>query len=292
MFVILGASGKVGAATITALRAQGRPVRAVLREPAQAEPFAQAGCEIAFADIGDPSALSEAMRGACAVQAILPTTPTADDAPGAMRAMIASLAAALGMAAPPLILAISDYGAQHAEGTGMAQIYHEFEAALFRLSARLIVLRSAEHMENIQRLLPVAARAQILPAFHHPLSKSFPTVSARDVGAIAAERLLDAEQDRTSRMIIHVEGPQRYNMLDLATIIGASIGAPVSASRLARAQWSGALRAGGMSESYAELICAFFDAHNAGRIEIEPAIGPVLLGRTEFSDLLRSWPML
>jgi NAD(P)H dehydrogenase (quinone) len=47
MFVILGATGKVGRTTIKQLRSQGAPVRAVVRKSSNANNLSALGCEIA-----------------------------------------------------------------------------------------------------------------------------------------------------------------------------------------------------------------------------------------------------
>lgn len=53
MYVIFGASGKVGSVTAAALRKAGRPVRAVVRDERQAQPLIAMGCEAAIADLTD-----------------------------------------------------------------------------------------------------------------------------------------------------------------------------------------------------------------------------------------------
>jgi NAD(P)H dehydrogenase (quinone) len=45
MFVILGATGKIGAATIGALRQAGAPVRAAIRDKDKAAQFLNTGCD-------------------------------------------------------------------------------------------------------------------------------------------------------------------------------------------------------------------------------------------------------
>ena len=68
MYVIFGASGKVGRATAIALRNAGRPVRAVVRQAKQGEALAKIGCEIVCADLTDPTTVASAIKGATAVQ--------------------------------------------------------------------------------------------------------------------------------------------------------------------------------------------------------------------------------
>jgi NAD(P)H dehydrogenase (quinone) len=49
---------------------------------------------------------------------------------------------------------------------------------------------------------------------HHPVSKRFPTVSAQDVGRIAAQLLTDGVTVSAPRVVL-VEGPRRYDSNDI-----------------------------------------------------------------------------
>lgn len=283
MFVILGATGKVGRTTARLLREAGAPVRAVVRDPAGAVPLADLGCTIAVADLHDAPALTRALGGATAVQMICPVEAKAEDPLAAMRHATDTVAQALDAAGTPRVLAISDYGAEHAEGTGVTLAFHALEARLRALPVPVTFLRSAEHMQNHARVIGVAARTGVLPSLHQPLDKKFPTVSAFDVGVAAAELLLEP----AAPGVIHIEGPQRYTPTEVAAILSALLGRPVAAQPTPRAEWDAALAAGGVPAGYIPLVAALYDAHNAGRIDTERSAGPVRHGRTGLADALR-----
>jgi NAD(P)H dehydrogenase (quinone) len=287
MFVILGATGKVGRATITALRKAGAPVRAVVRDRAKAQPLAELGCEIAMADMLDASAVARAIEGASAVQMICPVNPKGADAAADMQRAIESVGEALQTVPPPVVLAISDYGAEVESGTGVTWLFHVLEERLRRLSSRLIFLRSAEHMQNWARMMPVVIKTGSVPCMHHPLTKLFPTVSTSDVGAIAAELLLSPAAAADSPRIVHVEGPRRYTSLDVAEAMSSLFGRKISAHELPRTEWESTLLRAGPSESYVRLIAELFDAHNAGRIDAEPGVGEIRRGPTELVEALK-----
>ena len=61
----------------------------------------------------------------------------------------------------------------------------------------------------------------------------------------------------------------------------------VSAHELPRTEWGTALRRGGLSESYAQLVIDLYDAHNAGRIDAQDGVGEIRRGRTELVDALK-----
>lgn len=285
MFAILGATGKIGRATIAALRKRGLPIRAILRDRSRSQEFVDLGCEVAVADIDDVGALTEAIDGARAVQVICPIDIRALDARAEMLQLIETMGEALDRANPQLVLAISDYGAEVKSGTGITLLFNALEARLRKLCSRKIFLRSAEHMENWSRVTRVAVETGQLHSFHHPLTKLFPTVSAFDVGAIAADLLLE---DKDARLrIVHAEGPRRYTPNDVAAVIGALVDRPVAAWELPRSQWEAVLTRGGLSESYAGLVTELYEAHNAGRIDAERDVGEIRRGTSELTDALR-----
>jgi len=287
MFVILGAAGKAGGATIEVLRSAGQPVRAVIRDGSQAAPLVAAGCEIAIADLRDASALARAFAGASAVQVICPPAPQAVDAKAEMESSISAIGLALCAARPPLVLAISDYGAELPDGTGITALFHALEARLRRLPGDLIFLRSAEHMQNWARVGALAAQTGRLQSLHHPLTKLFPTISAHDVGRIAGDLLLSHRTGGCSPRIVHAEGPRRYTPQDVASAMASLLGPDIAAAALEREKWDSVLTAAGLSESAVRLVTELYDAHNAGRIDVEAGVGEIRYGTTELIDALR-----
>jgi NAD(P)H dehydrogenase (quinone) len=287
VFVIFGANGRAGAVTARRLRKKGRAVVAVVRDRAKGRDLAALGCEIAIADLRDADAVTAALESATAVQVICPVYPRSEQATAEMTAVVDAVSTALGRARVPRIVAVSDYGAELTEDTGITRIFHLFEARLRALSADVTLLRSAEHMQNWARLIPAASKTGILPSLHHPLSKKFPTVSSFDVGAIAAD-LLTAPAGSPSPRVVHVEGPRRYSINDVASALSAILGRSVVAHELPRAEWMAALTSGGLSRDYATLVTTMFDVHNAGRIDAEHGSGEIRRGATELHEVLAS----
>jgi len=284
MFVILGATGKIGRATIGGLRPHGLPIRAVVRNRSKVDELRALGCGIAYADLTDGPALVEATKGASAVQVICPTFVQAENALAGMKATIDTVAGALAQTCPAHVLAISDYGAQLPAGTGITLAFHYLEAQLRKLPVSLTFLRSAEHMQNWGRSVGRALQTGVLGSLHHPLTKSFPTVAAGDVGLIAADLLMSDGSD-TPR-IVHAEGPRRYSIVDVAEALSAAAGREIIAQEIPRQDWISILTAGGMSPSYAKLVADLFDAHNAGRIDAEQGVGEIRKGKTELHTVL------
>ena len=285
-YTIFGATGKVGRATVRALLDRDHSVRAVVRDEHRGRELLDLGCELAVADARDPATIASAVDGADAVQAICPIVPTAVDARAELLGVVDAFADALGSAPPPTVIAISDYGAELDAGTGVTMTFHHLEQRLRELPSDVTFLRSAEHMQNWRRQVPAAVGSGVLGSLHQPLTKRFPTVSAPDVGIVAAELLTDAAVPSSAPRVVHLEGPRRYTALDVAATLSDLGGREVVARELPRSEWVATLQRGGVGASYAELVAELFDAHNAGRIDAEPGAGEVRHGTTELRAAL------
>jgi uncharacterized protein YbjT (DUF2867 family) len=69
VILVVGATGQVGSLVVRRLRAEGRPVRALVRDPATAADLADTGAELAVADLGRADSLDPALDGVTAVVA-------------------------------------------------------------------------------------------------------------------------------------------------------------------------------------------------------------------------------
>ena len=286
MKVIFGATGKVGGAVVAELRRRGLGVKAVLRDVSSGEHLARLGCALASADLQDPRAVERAMKGADGVLVLCPVLATAGDLLADAQRTIDALGSAVDAARPGHVVALSDYGAHRAAGTGLTMIFHRLEARLSAAPVPTTFLRSAEHMENWSRQVPVARARGVLASLHQPLTRLFPMVAAADVGLLAAELLAGPAPPPGSPRVTHVEGPRRYAVTEIADVLARLVARPVGARELPRERWVSALVSGGLGESYAQLVAELQDAQAAGVIDVEPGHGEPRRGRTELADAL------
>jgi NAD(P)H dehydrogenase (quinone) len=284
MIVVCGATGRIGGTAARALRARGLAVKAVVRDAAKSAPLVEQGCTLAVADLADASSLTKAFRDATAVLVICPVPPSEVVVEKARR-VIDGVGAALEAVAPAVVVAISDYGAHVPDGTGITLILRSLDGRLRGLRAATTFLRSAEHMQNWLRQLAVVRATGMLPSLHHPITRPFPTVSAFDVGRVAAEILAAPAAALAGPRTIHVEGPRRYAAADVAAVFARRLGRDVTAHAVDRAEWAAALAKAGIGGSFARLVIELQDAHNRGLVEIEPG-GTVHRASTELADAL------
>ncbi|KAF2167353.1 hypothetical protein M409DRAFT_66010 [Zasmidium cellare ATCC 36951] len=286
MYAIIGAAGKVGYATAQVLRQANVPVRAILRDAAKATPLREIGCEIAVADVHNTSELASAIRNAEAVHVIIPPSPQHKDGAQDMRDIITSIIAALEQEKPNRILAISDYGSHVARDIGMPTVFRGLEERLRNLPGNKIILRTAEHMQNWARAIPAAMESGTFVSLHDPLDTPFPTISAPDLGKIAAEVLLrDAAGEKYD--IVHAEGPRRYSANDVAAALSDLSGRPIKAVALPRSEWQTAIERGASPSLATLLVKANYAQNEAGVVDVEQGAGEVRYGKTELIDALR-----
>ncbi len=215
--LILGASGRVGAATLRALAAAGSPgpIRLLVRDPARLANI-PAGCEIIEGAIEDEAALNRALRGAGAVLLVTPDGPqqvsletrVIEQAQRLGRAHIVKISANTAGLAPPV-----SFGRGHAA----------VEARLRSSGLPYTILRPTIFFQSIPLFFSPA---------HRPTRLIAPTAGGRiafvdvaDVGAAAAA-LLSRPPARSAEHPL--TGPQAYSLAEVADALGARLGHKVS----------------------------------------------------------------
>ena len=264
MFAITGITGQVGGALARSLLAQGRPVRAVVRDAAKAEPWRAQGCEVALADIGDAAALARSFSGCEGVFLLLP--PTFDPSPDFSEAArtIAAMRAALLEARPGRVVVLSTIGARAAQPNLLSQL-GMLEAAMADLPMPVTVLRPGWFIENLVWDVPAARERGEIESLLQPLDRAVPMVATEDVGRVAAELLL--EEFAQPHRIVELEGPQRLSPNELAAALAKALGRPVRATSVAREEWEARFRAQGMQNPLPRI--RMLDGFNEGWIAFE-----------------------
>lgn len=281
MFVIMGATGKVGGAALEALKQRGIALRAVARDPARAQGL---GVEIVRGDASETESLVTAFSGAQAAFVMLVPPYQALDVVAASRVMARSISDAVRTARVPHVVALSSLGAHLSEGNGIVQVLHDFEVALAAAAPSLVFLRPGEFMENWAGVLPVAREAGVLPSGKLALDQRHEAVSALDVGLAAADLLLDP---RPGTRIVDLAGPASCSAREAAAVLSRLLGKPVTAVPSSREQSVAALVAAGLGADYAEKLADLDEAINAGRLDFPPG-GDLRRGTVTLDAVLQS----
>jgi len=281
MYAITGISGKVGGAVAEALLQAGLPVRAVLRNPANAAAWAARGCDIAIADMTDAAALARAFENVDGAFILPP--PQFDPAPGfpEARAAIDAVASAIALGQPRKVVCLSTIGAQSTQQNLLTQ-RTLMEQALRRLPVPMTFLRPGWFMENFSWDVASARDDGLIASFLQPLDRAIPMVATADVGRIAAQLLQDTW---TGLRVVELEGPQRISPNDAGRAFSDALGTPVSVQAVPRETWGALFTAQGMKEPMPRI--QMLDGFNEGWIDFEGPRDSILKGQVTLADVVR-----
>jgi len=262
MYVVFGATGQTGSAVADALLEKNLPVRVVLRSDKAADAWRAKGADVAFADVSDTQAMTDAMRGADAVYAMCPPAYNVADMFAVARERGYAAVAAVKNSGARKVVLLSSVGSQHAAGTGNILTTHILEKIFSDLEVPIAFLRAASFMENWSGVARVAAEQGVLPSFYTPLDRKIPMVSAADIGRAAAFAMTE---DWTGKRIIELHGAADYSPNDVAAAFAHALGRDVKAVAIPESEWQATISRFGFSpaavNSYSEMMRGFNSGH-------------------------------
>lgn len=263
MFAITGITGQVGGVVARTLLAAGTDVRAVVRDSAKGEQWAQQGCEVALARMEDPDALQRAFAGVEGAFILLP--PNFDPSPGftETRQIVAAVGGALEDARPDRIVCISTVGAQARQENLLSQL-GILEERLRDIALPVTFLRPAWYMENASWDAKGARDTGVIQSFLQPLDRAIPMVATADVGRVAAELLQDVWQ---GLRVVELEGPRRLSPNDIAGSFARLLNRNVGASIVPRSTWEALFRSQGVKNPMPRI--RMLDGFNEGWLAFE-----------------------
>lgn len=227
MFLIVGASGRLGGAVARRLLAEGQSVRAMSRSPEKLAELTKLRAEVVAGDLRDPGSLARACQG---VDAIL-YAAHAFDSKGANTSRAVdeagnqALIAAARAAGVAHFVLTSITGARADHPVDLWRYKYEAEQRLKASGLSYTVLRPTAFMELWMTIIagPVAEGkpAVIFGRGVNPIN----FVSVEDVASFA----LIALQDPAARgETIDVGGPENLTMAQVAETVGRVTGKPVT----------------------------------------------------------------
>jgi NAD(P)H dehydrogenase (quinone) len=281
MYAITGITGNVGGAVARTLLAEGKPVRAVVRDAAKGKAWADLGCEVAIAEMEDAAALARAFAGAEGVFVLPPSN--FDPTPGfpEARAVIDAVRQSLVAAQPARVICLSTVGAQAAQPNLLSQ-RTLMEEALATLPLPVTFLRPAWFLDNLAWDIAQAREQGVLSSFLQPLDRAVPMVAAADVGRVAAELLLQAG---AIERIVELEGPERVSPNAIAAALSQALGRPVQAQAVPRETWGALFRSQGTQDPMPRI--QMLDGFNEGWIAFEGGDASVAKGRIGLAQALQ-----
>lgn len=280
MFIVMGATGHVGAAVADELLARGEAVTVLTRHPDKAGAWADKGAAIMEADAEDVNSLRRAFRQGDRAFLLNPPADPSGDTDATEQRTIANILAALEGSGLEKVVAASTYGAQRGEAIGDLSTLWNFEEGLRSQSIPAAINRGAYYMTNWLGFANAARQTGKLPSMF-PGDTEMQMVAPADLAQAAVERLLSRPDDAA---VEYVEGPARYTPQDVAQAFAAALGREVTVEVAPREAWEDVFRGVGFSSeaarAYARMTAVSLDSGfdkpalpRRGKIDLKAFIG-------------------
>jgi NAD(P)H dehydrogenase (quinone) len=281
MFAITGITGNVGGELARTLLAGKQSVRAVVRDLGKGSAWAERGCDLARAEIGDAAALAAAFQGVEGVFVLVP--PNFDPEPGFPEAHATAdiLRSALAQASPGRVVYLSTIGAQ-ATQTNLLSQHTIIEQVLGELTIPITFLRPGWFMENSIWDVAPATKNGVFPSFLQPLDKPVPMVATADIGRVAAELI---QTTWSGRSVVELEGPHRVPPEEIAATFADLLGRPVRIEAVPRETWESLFQSQGMKNPAPRI--QMLDGFNEGWIDFESGEAGSRKGKVELRTVLQ-----
>ncbi|MPV69512.1 NmrA family NAD(P)-binding protein [Burkholderia sp. BE17] len=280
MFLVMGITGRVGGATARHLLAQGREVRALVRNREKATNWADRGVELIDGDWNDAAAVGRALEGVEGAFVMLPAVWAPSPDFSEAKSVIANYVDALTGAPPPRVVVLSSMGANRTSGLGMITALSLLEQGLRNLTLPIAHVRAGGFFENFLYGLHVA-QGGTLPVYYNPTSRKSTMVATDDVGAEVAT-LLTGPAWSGHRV---VELGSMVSADEIAAQLGEVLQRDVKAFAIPRAGWPATFEQFGIPKGRTGSAEAMFDAVNAGWMDLGVAGTEHVAGTTSPRDV-------
>lgn len=248
--VVSTPTGHVGSRVVRLLVQAGiRPV-VLARDPERLEAAVRERVEPVVCDQGDGDAVVRATRGAGALFWVDPPTPDDDPVEGYAR-MGANAARAVSENGIGRTVFLSSAGAEKRVGAGEIDGLGRTEEMLDATGQAVLHLRCGYFFTNLLGDLE-ALRTEGVLRTAMPLDERMPWVDPRDIGDVAAVRLLAGGW--TGRLVQAVQGPEDLSFIEAAAIVSRAVGRPVRAERVSDDELRAVLRGAGLTDRQVEGI--------------------------------------
>ncbi|MDC0720791.1 NAD(P)H-binding protein [Nannocystis bainbridge] len=247
--VVTTPTGHVGSRVTHLLVQAGERPRVLVRSAARIDAALRERVEVVEADQLDADAVVAATRGATALYWVAPPTGADDPLEGYAR-LAANLVRAVRENAIPRVVFQSSVGAERRHGMGDIDGLAATEVALDGLGVAVTHLRCGYFFTNL--LLEVESLRGGVLATAMAIDRPLPWVDPRDIGEVAAARLLSTTW--TGRQVQAVHGPRDLSFVEAAGVLSQALGRRIAAVQSSDDEVRAALAQAGMSKPQIEAI--------------------------------------
>lgn len=224
MYVITGASGKIGGKIAEKLLSEGKQVKVVARHAEKLAGLAKLGAEIVIGDIQDSTLLTKTFSGAEAVFTLLPPNMQVVDLHAYQDHVGGSISHAVAESGIKYVVNLSSMGAHLGTGNGPIAGLHRLELRLNAIKGlNVLHLRPTMFMENAFNSIGIIKAMGINGSPMLPDLK-VAQVATLDIAAHAARRLL--KKDFQGHEVQELLGERDLSMNEMTVMMGKAIGIP------------------------------------------------------------------
>jgi uncharacterized protein YbjT (DUF2867 family) len=286
-------SGHVGSAVVDYLLDYGGHIHVKLlaRRSRGLDGFINRGAEIAIGAQDDSVYLTWATQDVDALFWVTPPGYGSDNVRAFQNRMGAAASFAIRANKIPQVVNLSSIGAYLDSGAGPISGLHDVELLLSEASDNIMHLRPGFFFENLLMQFDAIHKWKRISL---PLSgeRRYPMIATRDIGRVAAERLVDPFWSGHNVRELH--GPADLCFDEVADILSKVLGFNVIFVQCDWRQFRQSLLDAGMSENLADLMLEMYEAVDTGRIRSREPRSPQTTTPTTLAEFAREvmLPML
>ncbi len=252
MILIIGATGRVGGATLKQLCGRGVPVRALVRDPEKAAAVASPAVETVIGDLARPRSLEVALEGIAAALLVSPLDPHQVELQGHF------IDAAKRVGAVHIVK-ISGLGTALDSPVRSGRWHAQTERYLECSGLPYTHLRPPFFMQNVLRFAPtIRASGEFMGSLKQA---RVAMIDVDDIGAVAATALTTAGHAGKAYLLT---GPEALSYQDVAQKLSRILGRPVTYRDIPLEVTRARLLASGMAQWHVDVQVDFSSALGSG----------------------------
>lgn len=262
---VTGATGNVGRPLAEALLARGHGVRAIGRDADRLQPLVGHGAEACVGSVEDAGFLTRTYESTDAVWVMIPPDMRSNEQLARAERISKAHAAAIRESGVRYVAVLSSIGAHLEKGGGIVDTLRVLEREMAALSGvDVLVLRAAYFMENVWPQMDILKNLGFLGSPVAP-DATFPVVAARDVAAVAANRI--AARDFDGHSIEYVLGPRDISYREITAALGEALGRDLRYLHVPDSDARIGLKHMGLAADFIDMVLEFSRALNQGIVQ-------------------------
>jgi uncharacterized protein YbjT (DUF2867 family) len=248
MYIILGATGHIGAVLTQLLVQEGQQVTGITSNNKNVARIEKMGAAAAVADVCNTDQLAAVFKKGKRLYLLNPPAPPDTDTSAKEQEQVDSIIAAIRQANFEKIVAESTYGAQPGNQLGDLDVLYKMELAVKAIHPHTDIIRGAYYMSNWDFSRESAEKEGKIYSLYPP-DFALPMVAPKDIAAIAAKKLQSPPAGHT---LTNIEGPKTYAPADVAAAFAKALHKHVEVVEIKRPEWISYLQQAGFSEPAAQ----------------------------------------